>query len=62
MSLHNGIDAVSFVSYGLYTETYASTGAAVNSLFVSLGMLEDAPAPPESSGWFGFINWFFELF
>ncbi len=62
MSLYNGIDPVSYVSLGLYTETYTTTGASVNSLFASLGLLEDAPAPPEPSGWIGFIQWFWEFF
>lgn len=45
MSLHNGLDIVSWVSLGLYTETYgAATQANINNLFVSLGLLEDAPA------------------
>ena len=43
MSLQNGIDVHSYVSVGLFSETYESTGANLNSLFVSLGMLEEAP-------------------
>ena len=43
MSLYNGIDPTAYVSSGVYSETYNSTGANLNSLFVSLGMLEDAP-------------------
>lgn len=43
MSLHNGIDTVAFVSLGLYTKTYgASEQSNINSLFVSLGLLEEA--------------------
>ena len=45
MSLQNGIDVHSYVSIGLFSETYAATGANLNSLFASLGMLESAPAP-----------------
>ena len=43
MSLHNGIDTVGFVSLGLYTKTYgAADQKNINSLFVSLGLLEIA--------------------
>ena len=44
MSLHNGIDTVGVVSVGQYTEAYGSGSPAnIANLYVSLGMLEDAP-------------------
>ncbi len=43
MSLYNGIDPTGYVSCGFYSETYNATGANLNSLYVSLGMLEVAP-------------------
>lgn len=43
MALQDGIDVHAFVCAGLFSETYTSTGANLNSLFVSLGMLEEAP-------------------
>ena len=43
MSLHEGIDTVSWVSLGLYSKTYGDGEQAnLNSLFVSLGLLETA--------------------
>jgi len=46
MSLHNGIDTVAWVSIGLFTKTYGVADQEnINSLFVSLGMLESAPEP-----------------
>lgn len=46
MALHSGIDTVSFVSGGVYSETYGATdGANIASLFVSRGLLETAPTP-----------------
>lgn len=64
MSLYNGLDIIAIASLGVYTETYDSATGAENiaNLYVSFGFLEDAPAPAESSGWFGFINWFWEFF
>lgn len=48
MSLHAGIDTVAWVSMGLFTKTYgASEQANINSLYVSLGLLEKAPEPAE---------------
>jgi hypothetical protein len=46
MSLHSGVDTVAFVSYGTYTETYASVAnqANMNNLFAFYGLLEDAPS------------------
>lgn len=44
MSLHNGIDTVAIVSYGVYTETYGSaTQKNICNLYSSLGLFEDAP-------------------
>lgn len=44
MALHSGIDTTAFVSYGVYSKTYGSTGKAnIANLFVSYGLLEDAP-------------------
>ena len=52
MSLHNGIDTTSWVSLGLYSKTFGAdsytiidsvprvTQACLNTLFISLGMLE----------------------
>jgi len=63
MPLNNGIDTVSFLTFGVYSETFdGDDDAAIASLFVTLGLLENAPAPPEASGWFGFIHWLFEFF
>lgn len=63
MALNGGIDTVSYLTIGLYSETYTSADAAnIASLFVTLGLLEDAPAAAESSGWIGFIQWFYEFF
>jgi len=66
MSLHNGIDTVSWVSLGLYTDTFGAathtiidghpvvTQAGINSLFVSLGMFEAAQTI--GGGWHRWIN------
>jgi len=44
MSLHNGIDIVSIISCGIYTETYGSaTQKNICNLYASLGLYEDAP-------------------
>lgn len=44
MSLHNGLDTVSIISYGVYTKTYGSTEQKyVNNLYSSFGLFEDAP-------------------
>lgn len=44
MALQSGIDTVAFVSNGVYSETYGSTGQAnINNLFAFYGLLEDAP-------------------
>jgi len=52
MSLHNGIDIVSWVSLGLYSETYSNRFLGVvpdtqniANLYASLGMLEQAISP-----------------
>jgi len=56
MSLHSGIDTCAFVSLGLYTKNYGvGEQANVNSLFVSLGLLEEAPEGTQG-GWHRFIN------
>jgi len=64
MSLYNGIDSCAFVSLGLYTKNYNAGGsypfgqANINSLFVSLGLLEGAP--PGMSGYvYALTNWGF---
>lgn len=55
MALHSGIDTVSFVSGGVYSETYVGTDTHnMASLFASYGMIEDAPE--ESSGFSGLRN------
>ena len=44
MSLHSGLDTVSIISHGTYTETYGSAAPAnIANLYASLGYLEDAP-------------------
>ena len=44
MSLHSGLDTCSWVTLGLYTKNYGvGEQASVNNLYVSLGLLEDAP-------------------
>lgn len=65
MSLHNGIDTCAFVSLGLFTKTFGAstytiidghpvvTQAGVNSLFVSLGLVESAVY---TGGWHRWIN------
>ena len=67
MSLFNGIDTVSFVSLGLYTKTFGAatptieggrpyvSQASINSLFISLGLLEGAPTGRSSIG--GWHRW-----
>jgi len=67
MSLHNGIDTCAFVSLGLYTKIFGATSpiieggrpyisqASINSLFVSLGLLEGAPPGKSSIG--GWHRW-----
>ncbi len=61
MALNNGIDTVSFLTAGLYSETYDGDDQAnIASLFVTLGLLEDAPEAP-SGGWFGFVHSFWEF-
>lgn len=55
MALYDGIDPVAFVSGGVYTETYVSAtgGSNISSLFVSRGLLEEAPAGgPTATGFF----------
>ena len=44
MALRNGLDTVSIISNGVYTETYGSGSAAnIANLYASRGYLEDAP-------------------
>lgn len=44
MSLHNGLDTVAIVAEGVFTKTYgAAAPANIANLYVSLGLLEDAP-------------------
>ena len=45
MSLWNGVDLVSVVSEGVYSEGYISStgGGAIANLMASFGLLEDAP-------------------
>ncbi len=45
MSLQNGIDTVSYISFGVFSLTFGSTdGGNIASLHASFGLLEDAPA------------------
>lgn len=47
MPLHGGIDTVAVVSGGVYSATYgAADQDNINNLFVSYGLIEDAPSPP----------------
>lgn len=44
IALHSGIDTTAFVSYGVYSKTYGASGKAnIANLFVSYGLIEDAP-------------------
>jgi len=48
MALYSGIDPVAVATCGVFTETYGSTSPAnIANLFVSYGLLEDAPEPTE---------------
>ena len=61
MALRNGIDTISYLTHGVYSETYgAADPENIASLFLSLGLLEDAP--DISGDWFGFIHPFWEFF
>ena len=64
MSLNNGLDTVAITSLGRFSKTYGvGEEANLANLYVSLGLLEDAPdTGAGAGGWFGFIHWFFELF
>ena len=60
MSLHNGIDTVAFISLGLYTKNYSAGvypygQSNINSLYVSLGLLEDAT--PKQNYAYALTNW-----
>ena len=58
MTLYSGIDTVSFISNGVYSETYGSAdGGNIAALFVSYGMLESAPTPVIPIPTIGF-SWF----
>ena len=44
MALYNGLDPVAIISCGNYSKTYGSgDGSNIANLFVSYGLLEDAP-------------------
>jgi len=44
MALHNGIDTVAIVSFGVYSKVYGMADTDnIASLFASFGYLEDAP-------------------
>jgi len=44
MSLHNGLDTVGIISFGVHSKTYGASDPGNNAnLFSSLGYLEDAP-------------------
>lgn len=44
MSLHNGLDTVGIISFGVHSKTYGASDPDNNAnLFSSLGYLEDAP-------------------
>jgi len=46
MALHNGIDTVAVVTRGVFSKTYgAADPGNIANLFVSRGLLEDAPEP-----------------
>ena len=61
MSLHNGVDLVSYVSIGVLSKTYgAGEEENIAALYASLGHLE---AAPEATGTVGrIINWLFGFF
>lgn len=53
MALHSGIDTVAIVSLGVYSETYGSANTDnVADLFLSFGLLENAPEAAASTLWF----------
>ncbi len=57
MALHNGIDTCAFVSGGVYTENYgAADPENIANLFVSYGLVEDAPIPSPAVSRFR-IDW-----
>lgn len=44
VALHSGIDTIAAISRGVYSKTYgASAGGNIANLFVTFGLLEDAP-------------------
>lgn len=62
ISLHSGLDTVGIISIGRFSKTYGvGEEANLANLYVSLGLLEDAPTAAISD-WFGFVNWFWEFF
>lgn len=65
MSLRNGLDTIAIISLGVYSDTYvSSTGAGpIANLFISLGLLEDAPEPTAPAAIVKRIwDWFWEFF
>jgi len=66
VSVHNGIDTVAWVSLGLYTKTVGSSTyvdahtqgqSSINSLFVSLGLVEIAAFTGKWHRWINVIGW-----
>ena len=46
MALHNGLDTVAIISFGVFTKTYGSSDPSnIANLFASRGFLEDSPSP-----------------
>jgi len=63
VSLHNGIDTVAVISLGDFSKTYG-VGEESNTanLFVTDGLLEDAPAPARGGFWHQLVGWFWDFF
>ena len=61
MSLHNGIDTIGVLSYGVFSKTYGvgEEGNTAN-IYSSLGYFEDAPGGVVASGR-SFADWFWEF-
>jgi len=56
MALHNGIDTVAIISAGVWSKTYGSAdGSNIASLFVSIGLLEEAPEATEPDVFYNVI-------
>jgi len=73
MSLHNGIDVVSYITFGYYSKTFGATSpiiiggrtyisqACINSLYATLGFLETGAPPAGGVGgwhyWPNVVQW-----